>query len=174
MTPEREKQIKENCSKGFQQCHKCPDTDCGDNTTEMDRVFDFTKTRKALDAYDAAYKEIDEKVVDYGDSKVVDKWLTKLEDLRDRVYRDFYNAHVYSFERCSLTSLDEIREWAKEPENLMEMKRRHRAEVDKLKTECKHKEVSDWMPFYQTFSGPSGLAKICLCCDKIMERERPE
>ena len=57
-------------------------------------------------------------------------------------------------------------------ENMEQMRKRHKEEMDKLQNNCKHIEISGWVSYYWA-PGHAGLpVKICNFCEKIVKRRK--
>jgi hypothetical protein len=54
-------------------------------------------------------------------------------------------------------------------ENIQQMRMRHEKEITKLQLECKHVNVSDWMPHYWAPGHRGSDVKVCEFCGKIIE-----
>lgn len=54
-------------------------------------------------------------------------------------------------------------------ENAKEMGERHRRELEELRNNCPHKEISAWMPYMWAPGHYGPDCKVCLFCEKMME-----
>lgn len=51
-----------------------------------------------------------------------------------------------------------------------EMRQRHQREIETLQRNCKHEEVSEWMPEQWAPGHFCGYVRVCMNCSKVIER----
>ena len=57
-------------------------------------------------------------------------------------------------------------------ENIDQMRKRHKEEIEKLQSSCKHTDISGWMD-YMWAPGHMGFpVKVCNFCGEIVKRKR--
>jgi hypothetical protein len=57
-------------------------------------------------------------------------------------------------------------------ENIEEMRTRHKKEIEDLQNSCKHKDISDWMPYYWAIGHFSHNVRVCNFCGKTVETDQ--
>ena len=55
--------------------------------------------------------------------------------------------------------------------NIEDMLLRQKKEIKELQDNCKHEDVSSWLPFMRAPGHISGQTKICGTCGKEMDRK---
>lgn len=59
-------------------------------------------------------------------------------------------------------------------ENIEQMRLRHKEEIDKLQSNCKHKKISNWMPYMWAPGHIGNPVKVCKFCGKITATQKME
>ena len=57
-------------------------------------------------------------------------------------------------------------------ENIEEMSKRHKKEINDLQDSCEHNSISDWMEYHWAPGHYSHDVKVCNTCGKIVEEKR--
>jgi hypothetical protein len=57
-------------------------------------------------------------------------------------------------------------------ENIDQMRKRHKQEIETLQQNCKHKKLSGWLNEYWAIAHATGnMIKVCEFCGKIVKRK---
>ena len=56
-------------------------------------------------------------------------------------------------------------------ESIKQMRERHKKEIEKLQSKCKHKDISDWMPYMWAPGHVGSPVRVCEYCEKVIERK---
>lgn len=59
-------------------------------------------------------------------------------------------------------------------ENFEQMKTRQKKEIDKLQSDCKHIDISDWMPYMWAPGHMGNPVKVCKWCGEIVATQKFE